>query len=231
MNVARTAVLGVGDGHGSAAHGSSAAQDAMMKLAGSLPGVDAGQLYKNSSDAWQKATEGAKEGWGNFLSAAAWDPLGAPVVGSAGQVSRDASNIFDATLAHRAETQAESVKFVKGFERRLTRSEDLIAHAASKTEGCGALVEACKDKAAGVEKARDAAHAASKSIQAMLECEKQEEDARVTSAEARAGVLEKRREDVRAELNARREKVEQEFKDNHAILLDKYKSHDTEAFI
>ena len=38
MNVARTAVLGVGDGHGGAApHGSSAAQDAMMKLAGHNP--------------------------------------------------------------------------------------------------------------------------------------------------------------------------------------------------
>ena len=33
-------------------------------------------------------------------------------------------------------SQAESGKFVKGFERRLTRSEDLIAHASNKVLLC-----------------------------------------------------------------------------------------------
>jgi hypothetical protein len=38
-------------------------------------------------------------------------------------------------------------------------------------------------------------------------------------------------EQVRADLNARREKAEQDFKDQHAALLIKYKEPDTEAFI
>jgi len=159
--------------------------------------VDAGQLRNMGSEAWQKATEATKEGLGNLLSAAAWDPLGAPVVGTSGQISRDASNIFDTTLSHRAETQAEAGRFVKTFERRLTRAADSISHAAQKTEASCALVDACKEKASGIDRARDTAHAASKAIQSLLECEKEAESARDVSAEKRASELETRREKVR----------------------------------
>eukprot|EP00287_Rhodomonas_sp_CCMP768_P009127 CAMPEP_0196722224 /NCGR_PEP_ID=MMETSP1091-20130531/4623_1 /TAXON_ID=302021 /ORGANISM="Rhodomonas sp., Strain CCMP768" /LENGTH=239 /DNA_ID=CAMNT_0042063865 /DNA_START=3 /DNA_END=722 /DNA_ORIENTATION=+ len=239
MDVARTAVRSAATGEKPAAQSASAKLSEM--LASQAPNVNVSGLQKMGAEALFKVTEATKDitkdigeatrdGFSNLVGGA-WDPLGPPVVGASGPLARDISNVFDATLENRKQMGANISGFVKVVEAKTPNLEGKMKTAGEGVNQSRQAHDECKAKAENISAATDAVRSLCKRVQEKLQCETTCKEKRDAATQERRSKVEEIKREHAAETNAKREKMEADFKQKEEALAQKYSSAETEGFV
>mmetsp|Transcript_15040 Transcript_15040/g.41102 ORF Transcript_15040/g.41102 Transcript_15040/m.41102 type:complete len:213 (+) Transcript_15040:10-648(+) len=183
------------------------------------------------SDALQKAAAATTTWTQNVIGQSGLDILSTTPSGVSGPLARDVGNVFEATFVPRKDIANEVSTFVKGFEKREVKYKAQIDASSDNLKQTNAAFEKCMARSENVEKLHEAIKRASKSVQTLIECESKCEAEREKARQEREKANAAIRQEFVAEINRKREEIEQSFKDLEAQLLEKYKTAGTEGFV
>jgi len=196
--------------------------------------ADMAEVQKLSAEAQHMAIDAlhtaaaATETWTKSLMSSGWDSglitvRNGPPCRAYGPLERDVANMYDATMTHRRVANAEASGLVKAFDKRIEGYGKSLGGGVERLKAAEASFEANKGLAGSVDKVDASVKGACKKIQEMLECEQTCEQNREKARAVRFAKAEEEKKAFTAEINERREKIAQAYKDREEKLYEDHK--------